>query len=106
MRIGRLRTKIEVKDFSNTPYPDGSPNETWEVVHTLMGNVIWLRGKTYFDSYELGYEIKGRAFIRFRSDLHRDMRLGINGDDYDIESIMPVDNKRRELEIVFKAVSA
>ena len=104
MKAGRLKSKIIVKAYDNTPNSDGSPNETYTEVFIVWGNVIFLRGKGYFENYQYLYDIQGRVFIRYRNDIELDYRINIDGTDYDIDSIRPVDNKKKELEIVFKTV--
>ena len=104
MKSGKLRTTVRFFDVSNTPKPDGSPNETLIEVCKVKARVLYLRGKAFFGNYQYLHMVQGRAFIRYRSDLKNHFRIRINGEDFSIESIKPCDEKRRELEIIFKAV--
>lgn len=104
MKAGGLRTTIIFEDFINTPNPDGSPNEAYTEVFRVKGKVIFLRGQAFYENYQYLHSVKGRAFIRYRDDIKNKYRIKIDGEEYEIDSVLPVDNKKRVLEIVFKAV--
>lgn len=104
MKAGKLRTWVIFKSFTNIPNEDGTRNETYSPVCKVKANVLYLRGKGYFENYQYLYSVQGRAFIRYRTDIKNDYRIEIDGQDFEIDSIRPADIKKRELEVVFKAV--
>ena len=106
MKAGKLRTKVIIKSLTTVKNADFTNSEVYAPLMTVYGNVVWLRGRSYFENYQFLYEIKGRVFTRYRNDIELQYRLELDGVDYEIESISPVDNKKKEMEIVFKVVEA
>ncbi len=102
MRAGRLRDKIEIQELTVTQDDYGGTVEDWTKWDAVWGDIEYLRGRTLFEAQAAQSNAEGRIYIRYLSGIKPEMRIK-HGDEYlEILSILPADNKRREIEILFR----
>ncbi len=104
MKSGKMRDAVILKRYSKGKNADHTPKKVLEDELKIRANVIYSRGKQYFDGYLEGEILEGRGFTRSMRNIKVFTGIEIAGIDYEIVSIRPVNNKNAEVEIVFKVL--
>jgi SPP1 family predicted phage head-tail adaptor len=104
MKAGELRYRIIVQKRSITRDEEGDINETWSDVVTTWASIKPIQGREYFSALAVNAEKNIRFVIRYRLGITQEMRILYNGQIFDIQSIVDIEERHRELEIVCKEV--
>ena len=101
MRAGRLRKRIFIQNTTSTRDAYGADVTTWEdFAQNRSAQVEPLRGMEWFQGKSIQNKVDTRFTIRYISGLKGNMRILYNQEAYDIESIINVDERNRELQIL------
>jgi len=102
MRAGRLRDLIEIQELTVEQDEYGGTYEEWNTWKHVWAKIEFLRGRTLFEAQAAASEAQGRIYIRHVDGISPEMRIK-HGDKYlEILSVLPADNKSREIEILFR----
>lgn len=102
MRAGNLRDYITIQSLTTGQDAYGGVTETWGTFVSVWAEVQYLTGNELWRAQQANSEARGKVRIRYRSDIKPTMRIK-HGDVYlDILTVLPLDNKSRELELLFK----
>lgn len=93
MRAGRLNQRITVEQKSVTRAGTGEEVVNWTTFATVWAEVKQLRGREFFAAAQMQGAMDHQVFIRYRTDITRDMRLMCNGQPLDIVGIAQIGNK-------------
>lgn len=101
MRAGKLRHKVDIQYPTETQNTYGEPEVTW----TDLATGVWcqiqpLRGREFFESRQFNAEIDARIVMRHRSDVTAKMRIMHGSDEYYVDSVINVDERDREVQLM------
>ena len=104
MRAGRLRHRVTLQTQSEERNSLGEVENTWEDWATVWGGVEPLRGRELMTDERNEAELTTRVIIRYRSGVVPSMRVVWGAHTYDIESVIDVDGRGRDLELMCREV--
>ena len=104
MRAGRLRHRgvIEEKAVSRDAY--GAEAVTWTEVATGWMGVERVGGREWFQAQGMQAEVTARLRMRYRAGVRPEMRVRVNGHTYDIVTVIDVQERGRELEVMVREI--
>ncbi|MCW2485941.1 phage head closure protein [Candidatus Symbiopectobacterium sp. NZEC127] len=80
MRIGRLRHRVTIQNFTTTRDDSGQPIKTWFDAATAWAEVAPISGRELVASGAVSAEATIRVWMRYRSDVSAASRLlALNG---------------------------
>jgi SPP1 family predicted phage head-tail adaptor len=101
MGAGKRRHLITIQQRSVTRDPSyGSEIVAWTNVATEWAQFDPVRGHEYFSAKQERAESVVRFRTRYRADIAAEMRIVFNGKNYDIDDVMDIGGRRKELEII------
>lgn len=106
MRAGRLRNRVVIQCKTVVKDAYGAETITWATVGTYWGAVEPLRGREFMEQKADGAELSTRIVIRYQGStaIKPEYRATWNGHLYDIQSIVEVDSRHRELQLLCREV--
>lgn len=102
MRAGRLRQRVTVQQKTVTRNDYGEEIVTWADVLTAWAAVEPLRGREFDEAQMAGAERLTRIVLRWPGSgvtLRPEMRVYHAGRVYDIQSVIHVDERHREVQL-------
>lgn len=96
MRAGRLIHRVTIKDVGTTRDAAGAPDETLTDVCTIWSNISFISGNEKWANQHIANDYKVAVLIRPRTDLSENMQVFHGSRVYDIKSIMPEANGRKD----------
>lgn len=108
MRSGRLRQRITIQNKASVSQ-DGYGEETitWGDYHTCWAAVEPLRGGEYYEQEMAGADVSTRIVIRWpgsSKEITPEMRVSFDGAYYDIQSVILVEERNREVHLMCREV--
>ena len=93
-----LREKIQIqqKVEQSGPFP---PLDDYEDYIKIWAEVRFLRGRNFYAAKAANVKTDVEFIIRHRTDLYETMRVVHAGKNYEIESIVPMDNNSSYMRI-------
>jgi SPP1 family predicted phage head-tail adaptor len=82
----------------------GGETITWSEYDVVWGSVEPLRGREFAEAERAGAEVTTRIVIRFRSGVVPEMRATEGGNTYDVLSVVNVEKRDREMELLCREV--
>ncbi|MDA8212164.1 MAG: phage head closure protein [Clostridia bacterium] len=104
MNAGELRHRVKIQQKSVTRDSFGAESVTWSDVATVWAVVEPLRGREFFGAQQVNAEVTTRIRIRYRSGVVPTMRALYGSRVYDIQSVINLDERNRELQLMCKEV--
>ena len=105
MRAGLLRHRVTIQEKGTVERNSyGEEVITWAEVDTVWGSVEPLLGKEFLAAKREGAEVTTRIRIRYRSGITPTMRVVWGSHTYDIESVVEVEGRGRELQLMCREV--
>ena len=105
MRAGLLRKRITIQRSTSTQDTFGAPVKTWADVGGRYASVEPLTGREFEDAQQNVSRIETRFITRYTTGITSKNRIVFNNVNYEIESIINVDQGNRELEILCSRVT-
>lgn len=100
MKVGKLRKKLTIQSVTETQNAYGEPVQTWATHAANRWTEVVQRagdesfdGKRFLDTRRVVFRIRYTAGVRPK------MRVLYNGEDYDIQEVFDVGERRRFLEL-------
>lgn len=92
MNPGKMRDRIQIqkKAEQTGPFP---PLDEYEDYKTLWAEVRFLRGRNLYAAKAANVKTDVEFIIRHQTDLDETMRVVHKGKNYEIEGIVPMDNR-------------
>lgn len=107
MQAGKLRTQVTIEtrvEGSPSRSPTGQPLWTWGTHAVVPASIEPIMGQSYFAAQMAGSKIDTRIRIRYEvgvtDDVDNTMRVSANGVIYDINAVIDVDYRQRELVLM------
>lgn len=98
---GRLRSRIDILKKWTKTTELGSDKEVYKVLKTVYAEVRPLRGKEYLESVQLENSISYKITIRY-TNIDATHYIRYNNRFFDIESVIDVENRHRDIELMCK----
>ena len=103
MKIGRMRYRIDVQEFSISKNANGFPVKTWNTVCSIWADVVPVSGKELLNSGQIISEVTHKIYIRYRDGINTDMRVKHEDKYYNIISVLG-DRRSGMLTLMVKIV--
>jgi SPP1 family predicted phage head-tail adaptor len=100
VRIGKLRHRITIERVTETRDTDGSVIETWSTYVTVQASIEPISGREYFAAQSTQADATHRISLRYLSGIVPKMRVKFGSRIFDILSIINVDERNRELQLM------
>jgi len=100
VRAGELRHRVTIQQKSVVRDTYGEEDVTWTDVATVWGSVEPLQGREFIEAKQTQAEITTRIRIRYRSGISPEMRAVWDGHTYDLEAVIDVGGRKRELHLM------
>ena len=100
MRAGRLRQRVTLQSKVAVQNDSGEEVITWTDVATVWASVEPLRGREFVEARRAGAEETTRIVMRYRDGVTPEMRVTWGDHDYDILSVVHVDTRQREIQLM------
>ena len=88
MKIGRMRYRIDIEEFSINKNQNGFPIKTWNTVCAIWADVVPVSGNKLLNSGQIVSEVTHKIYIRYRDDINTDMRVRHEDKYYNIISVL------------------
>jgi SPP1 family predicted phage head-tail adaptor len=103
VRIGKLRHRVEIQEFTTVIDDDGYPTENWGTIATVWASVEPVSGKEYWAAAAVQAETTVKVTMRYRDGITTAHRLRFGGRVYDIKAVINVEERNRVLELMCTA---
>lgn len=100
MRAGALRHRITIQEPKSSAGALGEKIKSWSDFVTVWAAIEPFRGRELLEAHQREAEITTRFIIRYKSGLNTRMRLKFGSKYYKIESIINLEERNRDLEIM------
>lgn len=100
MRAGTLNSRVVIKSRSTTQDAIGQQVETWSTVATVWANIRFTSGKEAIKSGAETSTARASIRIRKRADVTAAMRVYHGSVIYDIEAVLPDEERREHCDLV------
>ncbi len=104
MRAGELRHRITIQQATETPSTSGAITQTWSTVATVWAAIEALSGREAFAAQQVNAQVSSRIRIRYRAGITPKMRIVFGARTFNIESVMDMESRRRELQLLVSEV--
>jgi SPP1 family predicted phage head-tail adaptor len=106
MKITDLRHRITLQQKLITKDHEGIPMDIWQDTSTIWAAIEPLRGREYFQAATVQSQNMIRFTIRYRKGVTSKMRISYDSKLYDIQSIIDVNGRHQQLELMAKEVTS
>ncbi len=100
MKIGKLRHSITIEQASETQAPDGSVIETWSTFANAQASIEPISGREYFAAQTTQADVTHRSYMRYIPGIVPKMRVKYGSRIFDILSVINVNERNRELQLM------
>lgn len=76
--------------------------ETWKEVYKVWAEIKPLSGKEYFKARQTKSDVRIQVTIRYRKEVHNQMRIEFDNQVYEIVSVVNVEHKNKYLQLLCK----
>lgn len=104
VRAGRLRHRVTLQSATTSQDAYGAPVETWSDQATVWAAVEPLSGREFFTVQAERAELSHRIRIRHRADVTPSWRVSYDSRTFDIETVVNVMERDRELHLMCREV--
>jgi SPP1 family predicted phage head-tail adaptor len=103
MNAGKYKHRVTIQEYTKVDDGGGGYTEDWVDVTTVWAKVTPLSGNKLFQAQQINAEISHEVEVRYRELSHKN-RLMFNNRVLNIESVVDVDEAKRELKATCKEV--
>lgn len=100
MDIGNLRHRVTIQSKTESQDAYGEATYTWATVVTVWAAVEPLTAREFISGRAELQEVTTRIRMRSRDDVTPEMRCTWNGHTYDIESVIRIEERDIEMELL------
>ncbi len=106
MQAGKLRHRVVIEQNQATQDTFGAETDAWVSWATVYARVESLSGREYFDQQaaQTLAEVTHRVVIRYRDGITPTLRVVWKGQVFDIEAVIEVESRGRELHLMCREV--
>ena len=100
MQAGKMRHRITIQQATTAADTYGQPIETWSTYAERWASIEPIRGREYWDAHQVNAEVTTRIRIRSLSGVTPKMRVSWNSQIFDIVSVIHVEQRNRETQLM------
>jgi SPP1 family predicted phage head-tail adaptor len=100
VKIGKLRHRITIEESTETQDADGSVTENWSAFAAAQGSIEPISGREYFSAQTTRADLTHRVNLRYVAGIMPKMRVRFGSRIFDILSVINVDERNRELQLM------
>jgi SPP1 family predicted phage head-tail adaptor len=100
VRIGKLRHRITIEEAIETQDADGSVLKNWSIFATAQASIEPISGREYFAAQSTQADLTHRINLRYVAGLKPKMRVKFGRRIFDILSVITIDERTRELQLM------
>lgn len=104
MRAGRLRHRVVIQERAGTQDAYGQEEDSWTTVDTVWAAVEPLRGREFLEAQREGAEVTTRIVMRHQDGVVPAMRISWGSRMFDVLSIISVEERGRELQLMCREI--
>ena len=104
MRSARLRHAVSLQRNVTVQDAYGQKVEQWQTIASVWAGVEPSKGREWFAAQQINATTVAMVLIRHRADVDTTCRVLHDDVVYDIEAVIDPDTRRRELQLMCKAV--
>ena len=102
MRAGRLRHKVTIQDYTESQNTFGEVTKNWTDYATVWAAVEPVKGREFWESQQINAEITTKVTLRYLAGVKPKMRILHDTRIFEIDSVINVDERNRELQLLVK----
>jgi SPP1 family predicted phage head-tail adaptor len=102
MGIGQFRHRIKIQRYTAVQNSLGEEEKTWVDDCKIWASVEPLKGREFFKAQTINAEVTTKITIRYREGISSKMRVVFEGRNFDILSVMKVEERKKEIELMCK----
>jgi len=102
MRAGRLRHKVTIQDYTESQNTFGEVTKNWTDYATVWAAVEPVKGREFWESQQINAEITTKVTLRYLAGVKPKMRILYDTRIFEIDSVINVDERNRELQLLVK----
>lgn len=100
MNAGKLRKLITIQQQGISSDEFGAQVITWSTYYIAWADAQPLQGREYFAGQQFQSKVDTKFVLRYVAGVTPKMRILCNSLPYDIESVINIDERNRELHIM------
>ena len=100
MRIGKLRHRITIERVVGAQDADGAVIEKWSTYVTVQPSIEPISGREYFATQSTQADMTHRIVLGYLSGVIPKMRVKFGSQIFDILSVINVEERNRELQLM------
>jgi SPP1 family predicted phage head-tail adaptor len=100
MRAGKRRHYIAIEQISQARDARGELTETWSTFASAWAAIEPVRGREYFLAHAENGAADTRISLPYVAGVTRSMRVNHDGRLYDIQHVLNIDERNRELNLM------
>jgi SPP1 family predicted phage head-tail adaptor len=104
MRIGLLRSRIEVQQQTSSVDSIGQPLDTWTTIKTLWADIRLSKGMEVINADMPTSMVKASIRVRYTTGVHAGMRIVHNNTIFNILSVQPDIARKEYVDFVCEIV--
>ena len=102
MRAGRLRHRVTIQDYTESQNTFGEVTKNWTDYATVWAAVEPVKGREFWESQQINAEITTKVTLRYLAGVKPKMRILHDTRIFEIDSVINVDERNRELQLLVK----
>jgi len=102
LRAGQLRHRVKIQSATQVQSASGEVTRTWTTDAVVWASVDPLTGREFIDAQQVSAGLSHRVRMRHRDGVSPKMRIEHDGRTLQVESVMNVGERNRELELLCK----
>ena len=102
MRAGQLRHRLELQENTPTRNAVGEEVAVWSTIERFYGSIEPLSGREFLNAQASAAEMSHRIRRRYKAGITPDHRIRFGERLFDINVVINIDERSRELEILVK----
>jgi SPP1 family predicted phage head-tail adaptor len=100
VKIGKLRHRIAIEHVAETQAADGSVLENWSEYVFAHASIEPISGREYFAAQTTQADATHRICMRYLAGIEPKMRVKFGSRIFDILSVINIDERNRELQLM------
>ena len=102
VKPGELNRQITINSLTNTPDGQGGFSSSFGVFATVWAKITPMKGSEKVHSDRLSTQQLSKVMMRYISGLNQTMQVIYNSQEYQIRSIVNIDEKNEWLELMIE----
>lgn len=97
--IGNMNRRIDIVEAGQVSDGAGGYEDSFTVIKTVWGEIKTVGGREYIQAKQAQAEITHKVIMRYTAEINHSNLLSFNGNKYDIQYIINIDEENKYLEL-------